>query len=53
MTRTLTMGRPRERAPALLEGLDQTPVTMRGGLAHAPTASFHRDVSRTPPNLGG
>lgn len=38
MTRTLTMGSPRERAPAALMGWIQTIVTMGGGLSgtHSP-----------------
>lgn len=55
VTRTLTMGRPRERAPAPLWGWIQTKVTREGrGIWHTlPTGSFHRDISRTPPDPEG
>lgn len=51
MTRTLTVGSPRERAPAPLVGWIQPGLTIRGGVWHTlPTSSFHGDTSRTSAN---
>lgn len=43
VTRTLTTGRPGERAPAPLVGLDsdQSDNEQGGGLAHTPPGPFH------------
>lgn len=50
------MGRPRERAPAPLVGLDSDQSDNGGGGAvwhPLRTGSFHRDISRASPNPGG
>lgn len=56
VTRTLTTGRPGERAPAPLVGLDsdQSDNEQGGGVWHTLplVPSTHRDSSRTPPNPG-